>query len=104
MQIEYVLLIIAAVGALVSVIFNNLQGRVKELERGTQSDGVRIQKIEDVQGNKLDNMSLELKEFQVEVRLKLEALAAMIHRDTNQEQQLNSTLSLLLKRLTEGHE
>jgi len=104
MQIEYILLIIAAVGALVSVIFNNLQSRVKDLERGKQTAEQRIQKIEDVQGNKLDNMSLELKEFQVEVRLKLEALTVMVHREVNQENQLNITLGLLLKKLSEGHE
>jgi len=104
MEIGYILLLIGSVGTLVGVIFNAQQSRIKYLELQFILCEKRVQKIEDVQGSKIDNMSLELKEFQIEVRLKLEALAAMIHRDTNQEQQLNKTLGLLLKKLTEGHE
>jgi hypothetical protein len=104
MEIGYILLLIGLVGTLVGVIFNALQARIKYLELQFISTEKRVQKIEDVQGSKIDNMSLELKEFQNEVRVKLESLGNMIHRDVNQEQQLNKTLSLLLAKLTEHHE
>ncbi len=60
----------------------------------------RIQKIEDVQGVKLDNISTELKEFQKEVRDKLNELTDMVHREKNQENQLDKTLTLLLQELS----
>ena len=66
--------------------------KVDELEK-------RVQKIEDVQGNKLDNLSNDFKEFKHDVSEKLEALRVVMHREKNMENQLNNTLTLLLREL-----
>lgn len=66
----------------------------------------RIQRVEDVQGSKIDTQGMkidllaqELKEYKIEISQKLETLTAMVHKDKNFEQQLNTTLSLLLDKL-----
>lgn len=64
----------------------------------------RIQRIEDVQGTKIDQLAHDLKEFKQEMTNKLEVLTGMVHKDKNMEQQLNTTLRLLLERLTKDDE
>ena len=71
--------------------------KVDELEK-------RVQKIEDVQGNKLDNLSNDFKEFKHDVNEKLEALKSMVHRDKNQSAQTETVLKLLLDHLTKHDE
>lgn len=66
--------------------------KVEELEK-------RVQKIEDVQGNKLDALSSDFKEFKHDINEKLEALRVTLHREKNMENQLNNTLTLLLREL-----
>jgi hypothetical protein len=64
----------------------------------------RVQKIEDIQGNKLDALSSDFKEFKHDVNEKLEALKVMVHKEKNVENQMNTVLSLLLKELQERNE
>lgn len=71
--------------------------KVDELER-------RVQKIEDVQGNKLDALSSDFKEFKHDVNEKLEALKTMVHKEKNQEMQTQNVLKLLLDHLTKENE
>ena len=71
--------------------------KVEELER-------RVQKIEDIQGNKLDNLSADFKEFKHDVNEKLEALKTMVHKEKNQEMQTQNVLKLLLDHLTKDNE
>lgn len=63
----------------------------------------RIQRIEDVQGHKIDQLSEDFKQFKIEVDNKLEAILGMIHKEKNVEGQINQTLNLLLKHL-ESHD
>ena len=58
----------------------------------------RIQKIEDIQGNKLDVLSLEFKEFKHDINEKLETLKDMVHKNRNLENQMSTMLSILVKR------
>ena len=67
--------------------------KVEDLEK-------RVQKIEDVQGNKLDALSADFKEFKHDVNEKLESLKTMVHKDKNQMQQTETVLKLLLDHLT----
>jgi hypothetical protein len=64
----------------------------------------RIQRIEDVQGSKIDTLTQDLKDFKHDVSQKLDALYVMVHKDKNVEDQLNKTLNLLLKELTKRHD
>lgn len=59
----------------------------------TQSHETRIQAIENIQGTKLD--ALEKKIDKIE--LAIETLATNIHKEKNQENVLNATLTALLK-------
>ena len=64
----------------------------------------RIQRIEDVQGSKIDNLAKDLHEFKNEMSKKIDDLTFMVHKDKNMEGQLNQTLGLLLKQLTKHDE
>ena len=59
----------------------------------------RVQRVEDIQGTKLDNLSADFKEFQKEMKHDLGALKTALHREKNAENQLNTTLTLVLKEL-----
>lgn len=84
---------VSFLGAVSKYLFDKVQDHEK-----------RIQKIEDVQGTKLDNISSELKDFKHDVASKLDALTNMIHKEKNQENVLNNTLTLLLKELEKRDE
>ena len=71
--------------------------KVDELEK-------RVQKIEDVQGNKLDALAADFKEFKTDVNDKLEAVRLALHKEKNMENQLNTTLTLLLRELEKKSE
>ena len=101
MELTFIIVLIGFVCALVAIIFTNLSSRIKDLEMRCVTHESRIQKIEDIQGNKIDLLTTELKEFQIEVRHKFEALTDMVHRGVNQEGAMNKTLELLLKKLNE---
>jgi hypothetical protein len=64
----------------------------------------RIQRIEDVQGSKIDLLSKDLNDFKKEMSSKIDGLTSMVHKDKNMEGQLNHTLGLLLKELTKNHD
>lgn len=85
---------------LINWLWTILSGVVVWLITRVQDHEKRIQRIEDVQGNKIDQLAIDLKEFKVEITQKIEALTNMVHKDKNQEQQLNTTLRLFLERLT----
>lgn len=66
----------------------------------------RIQRQEDVTFKDVKELKQDLKDFkkemsdfQKEIAEKIDALTNMVHKDKNMENQLNSTLSLLLKEL-----
>lgn len=68
--------------------------------------GERIQRLEDITGNEVKELKedmrefrTELKEFKKEVNENLDSLKSMIHREKNQEGQLNQTMKLLLDHL-----
>ena len=63
----------------------------------------RIQKVEDVQGTKIDQLGREIHELKTDVSKmarKIDELASHVHKEKNVENQLNTTLKLILERLT----
>ena len=63
----------------------------------------RIQKVEDVQGTKIDQLGREIHELKNDVskmNRKIDELASHVHKEKNVENQLNTTLKLILERLT----
>lgn len=81
------------------VFWTIVSGVTVWLHSRCQDHEKRIQRIEDVQGTKIDRLAQDLQEFKHEVTEKLEVLTGMVHREKNQEQQINTTLKLLLEHL-----
>lgn len=59
----------------------------------------RVQRVEDLQGSKLDNLKQDFDDFRHEMKEELKNIATQIHKEKNQEQQMNTVLSLILKHL-----
>lgn len=62
----------------------------------------RIQKVEDVQGTKIDQLGREIHELKNDVskmNRKIDELASHVHKEKNVEMQIEKTLHLVLKRL-----
>jgi len=59
----------------------------------------RVQRVEDLQGSKLDNLKKDFEDFRHEMKDELKNIAAQIHKEKNQEQQMNTVLTLILKQL-----
>jgi hypothetical protein len=91
-------------GGLLTYIWNDAKKRNEKTEIKVEILERRVQKIEDIQGNKLDALSSDFKEFKHDVNEKLEALKVMVHKEKNVENQMNTVLSLLLKELQERNE
>lgn len=73
--------------------------------------GERVQRVEDIQGTKLDRLTKDFEDFRreakedkEELKKEMKNIADQIHKEKNFEMQLNTTLGLLLKELTERHE
>jgi predicted PurR-regulated permease PerM len=64
----------------------------------------RVQRVEDLQGSKLDNLKDEFDDFRKEMKEELKNIAAQIHKEKNIEQQTNNVLALLLKELKKQNE
>jgi predicted PurR-regulated permease PerM len=64
----------------------------------------RVQRVEDLQGSKLDNLKDEFDDFRKEMKEELKNIATQIHREKNVEQQTNNVLTLLLKELKKQNE
>jgi exosome complex RNA-binding protein Rrp4 len=90
---------ISLVLGLAGYIWNDAKVRNEKTALKVDNLEKRVQKIEDIQGNKLDSLSGEFKEFKKDISQKIDGLTEMIHKDKNMEGQLNQTLSLLLKEL-----
>ena len=91
-------------GGLLTYIWNDAKKRNEKTEIKVEILERRVQKIEDIQGNKLDALSSDFKEFKHDVNEKLEALKVMVHKEKNVENQMNTVLTLLLKELQERNE
>jgi cell division septum initiation protein DivIVA len=92
--------------AILSWMGNREIKRVDKLEGKVEGHDKRIQSIEDIQGNKIDDLTLMLKELKSEVKQdvkninkKIDALATHIHNEKNQENQLTQAIKLLYKHL-----
>lgn len=68
----------------------------------TSSLKERTQRLEDLQGNKLDTLKKEFDDFRLEMKKELQNIASQIHKEKNMESQMNVTLRLLLKHLEES--
>jgi hypothetical protein len=91
-------------GGLLTYIWNDAKKRNDKTEIKVELLERRVQKIEDIQGNKLDALSSDFKEFKHDVSEKLEALRIMVHKEKNVENQMNTVLTLLLKELEKRNE
>lgn len=78
--------------------------KVENLDLKCEIIEKRVQKVEDIQGSKIDMLTNDFKEFKHDISQKLDALTHMVHRDINQENALNKTLGLLLKELQKKYE
>ena len=103
MQLE-LLTQLSLAAALCGYIWNDAKKRNDKTEMKVEILEKRVQKIEDIQGNKLDNLSSDFKEFKHDVNEKLEALRVMIHKEKNIEQQTHSVLKLLLEKLSKEND
>ena len=68
----------------------------------TQSLGQRVQRLEDVQGNSINLLINNSEKMQTKIdnmSLDIQALKATVHNQKNSENQLNATLTALLKQL-----
>lgn len=65
----------------------------------TQDHEKRIQKVEDVQGTKLDRLTNDFENFQVEMRAQLKTISDNIHKKNNTENTTDKTLKALLNYL-----
>ena len=99
MELE-ILTQIGLVCGLATYIWNDAKKRNEKTEFKVDIMEKRVQKIEDIQGNKLDNLSAEFKEFKHDINDKLESLRLMVHKDKNEQGQTQAVLSLLLEHLT----
>lgn len=99
MELE-ILTQIGLVCGLATYIWNDAKKRNEKTEFKVEVIEKRVQKIEDIQGNKLDNLSAEFKEFKHDINDKLESLRVMVHKDKNEQVQTHAVLSLLLEHLT----
>ena len=99
MELE-ILTQIGLVCGLATYIWNDAKKRNEKTEFKVDIMEKRVQKIEDIQGNKLDNLSAEFKEFKHDINDKLESLRLMVHKDKNEQVQTQAVLSLLLEHLT----
>ena len=91
-------------GGLLTYIWNDSKKRNDKTEIKVELLERRVQKIEDIQGNKLDALSSDFKEFKHDVNEKLEALRVALHKEKNMEGQLNQTLTLLLREFEKRNE
>lgn len=72
--------------------------------------GEKIQRLEDITGNEVKDLKEDFKEFKKEISAKLDSamsqirdMGVQIHKEKNVEQQMQSTLSSLLKFMEEHH-
>ena len=103
MELE-ILTQIGLVCGLATYIWNDAKKRNEKTEFKVDVLEKKVQKIEDIQGTKLDaqglkidSLSAEFKEFKSDINDKLEALRVALHKEENMENQLNTTLTLLLR-------
>jgi predicted metal-dependent RNase len=64
----------------------------------------RVQRVEDLQGSKLDNLKDEFDDFRKEMKEELKNIATQIHKEKTAETQMSSVLTLILKELENRHE
>ena len=80
-----------------SVFWTILSGFSVYLFTRSNNHEQRIQRIEDVQGSKIDQLEEKLEQFKKEITEKIEVLTGMVHKDKNMENQLNTTLKMILE-------
>ncbi len=75
------------------------EAKVEALKDTIQIIEKDVQGVKDIQGNKLDALSADFKEFKHEINDKLESLRQMFHKDKDEQVQTHAVLSLILKHL-----
>jgi len=101
MEIKYIIFAAGTViTALIGVVWSLIINRLKAAELAVINLDRRTQKIEDVQGTKLEELT---KKVDV-LANKFEDLANQIHKEKNIESSMNGTLIALLKYVENGYE
>ena len=91
--------VVTIIFALIGVIYYFQTTRTAKLEVKVEAHEIRIQKQEDIGGSEMSNLKENFNEFKKEILGKIDALTIMVHKDKNVENQINQTLTLLLKEL-----
>lgn len=80
---------------LISVVYYMNRAEITALKQRGDEQEKRLQKLEDIHTIKIDQVAEKLDKLE----RKFEELAYNIHKEKNQEQQLNLTLQAILKKL-----
>jgi len=90
---------------LIAVIWNvSVREKIKKLEKELFELKPRVQSIEDNHGNGLKRLEEKFESMRSAFLEKLSEVKEMVHKDKNVENQLNTTLGLLLKELQKKYE
>ena len=100
MEINYVLF--GIVCTLIGIIYTALVSKINKIEVKQENIIPKVQKLEDIQGTKIDiivNELGDLKSSNKELTEKVNELAYNFHSSKNVEGQLNQTMTAILKHL-----
>ncbi len=104
-QVLIGLLITITLG-LIGIVYWIHRGEIGMLKTRVEDLQERVQRIEDVQGNKIDELKEGVKDFKNEIKTeihqlneKISILSANVHNQKNTENQLSATMNAILKHL-----
>jgi len=90
--------------ALIALVYGDMKNKVKQLDISREKHEHRIQKIEDVQGNKIDGLKADFAEFKMEIKQDIKKLSDNIHKEKDAEQGINGSLVALNKTMLKFQE
>ena len=96
MQLEFQYIFnlgIMAIGGIAMYLFGKSQDHEK-----------RIQKVEDIQGTKLDRLTTDFEKFQLDINLKLTKISEEIHKKNGTDNAIDKTMNAVLKHLEKEYE
>lgn len=90
---------------LIGIIWQvTVKEKVKKIEKELEDLKPRVQSIEDNHGNGLKRLEEKLESMRSDFMSKINEVKDMVHKEKNTENQLNTTLKLILEELTERQE
>lgn len=90
---------------LIGIVYQvTVKEKVRKLEKEIEDIKPRVQSIEDNHGNGLKRLEEKLESIRSEFMGKIGEVKEMVHKEKNTENQLNTTLKLILEELNERRE